>query len=145
MWRKVKECGFKVHEFELQSLYNVYFRTRQHPTKQQQLYDHLPPISKTIKVSPTRQAEHCWRSRDELISDVLLWTPSHGRAKARRPARTTYSSSVRIRDVTLRTCQKKWTIGRSGDREEWHDKMIRWWWRLRKLRTSLSPYRLWIW
>ena len=29
-----------------------------------------------------------WRSRDELISDVLQWTPSHGRAKAGRPART---------------------------------------------------------
>ena len=27
-------------------------------------------------------------SRDELISDVLLWNPSHGRAKAGRPART---------------------------------------------------------
>ena len=31
---------------------------------------------------------HCWRSRNELISDVLLWTPTHGRAKAGRPART---------------------------------------------------------
>ena len=20
----------------------------------------------------------CWRSKDELISDVLLWTPTHG-------------------------------------------------------------------
>ena len=28
------------------------------------------------------------RSKDELIRDVLLWTPSHGRAKAGRPART---------------------------------------------------------
>ena len=27
-------------------------------------------------------------SRDELISDALLWTPTHGRAKAGRPART---------------------------------------------------------
>ena len=26
--------------------------------------------------------------RDGLISDVLLWTPSHGREKAGRPART---------------------------------------------------------
>ena len=25
---------------------------------------------------------------DELISDVLQWTPSHGRAKAGRPSRT---------------------------------------------------------
>ena len=60
---------------------------RQHPTKQQ-LYGHLAPITKTIQVKRTRHAGHCWRSGDELISDVLLWTPSHGRAKARRPART---------------------------------------------------------
>ena len=60
---------------------------RQHPTKQQ-LYGHLPPIMKTIKIRQTRHAGDCWRSRDELISDVLLWTPSHGRAKAGHPART---------------------------------------------------------
>ena len=60
---------------------------RQHPTKQQ-LYGHLPPITKTIQVRRTIHAGHCWRSRDELISDMLQWTPSHGRAKAGRPART---------------------------------------------------------
>ena len=54
---------------------------RQHPTKQQ-LYGHLLAITKTIKVRRTRHAGHCWRSRDELISDVFLWTHSHGRAKA---------------------------------------------------------------
>ena len=52
---------------------------RQHPTRHQ-LYGHLPPITKNIQVRRTRQAGHCWRSRDELISD--------GRAKAGRPART---------------------------------------------------------
>ena len=58
-----------------------------------------------------------WRSRDELISDVLLWTPSHGREKTGQPAGTyIYSSSVGIRDVALRTSQKRWTIGRSGER-----------------------------
>ena len=60
---------------------------RQHPTKQQ-LYGHLPPIMKTIKVRRTRHAGSCWRSKGELISDILLWTPSHGRAKVGRPART---------------------------------------------------------
>ena len=60
---------------------------RQHPTIHQ-LYGHLPPITKTIQVRRTRHAGHCWRSRDKLISDVLLWTPTHGRAKAGRPART---------------------------------------------------------
>ena len=57
------------------------------PTKQQQ-YGHLPPITKTIKDRRTKHAGHSWRSRGELISDVLLWTPSHGQAKAGRPART---------------------------------------------------------
>ena len=60
---------------------------RQHPTKHQ-LYGHLPPTTKTIKVRWTRHAGHCWRSRDKLISDVLRWTPTYGQAKAGRPART---------------------------------------------------------
>ena len=60
---------------------------RQCPIKQQ-LYGHPPPITKTIKVRRTRHAGHCWRSEDELISDFLLWIPSHGQAKAGRPART---------------------------------------------------------
>ena len=60
---------------------------RQHPTKHQ-LYGHLHPITKTINVRRTIHAGHCWRSRDELIRDVLLWTPSQGRAIIRRPART---------------------------------------------------------
>ena len=49
---------------------------QQHPTTHQ-LYGHLPPITKTIQVRRTRHAGHCWRSRDELISDVLPWTPPH--------------------------------------------------------------------
>ena len=54
---------------------------RQHPTRHQ-LYGHLPPIMKTIQVKWTRHAGHCWRSRDEFISDILLWTPTYGRAEA---------------------------------------------------------------
>ena len=60
---------------------------RQHPSRHQ-LYGHLPPITKTIQVRRTRHVGHCWRSRDELIRDVLLWIPTHGRAKAGRPVRT---------------------------------------------------------
>ena len=60
---------------------------RQHPTRHQ-LYGHLPPITKTIQVRRTRHAGHCWRSRGDLICDVLLSSPTYGREKARRPART---------------------------------------------------------
>ena len=67
---------------------------RQHPTKHQ-LYGHLPPITKTIQVRQTRHAGHCCRSRDELISDVLLWTP------------TSKSRMARIQDVALKTYQRQ--------------------------------------
>ena len=60
---------------------------QQHRTKNQ-LYGHLPPITKTIQVRQTGHAGHCWRSKDELISDILLWTPTYGQAKAGQPART---------------------------------------------------------
>ena len=60
---------------------------RQHPTKQQ-LYSHLPTITKTIQVRRTRYVGHCSKSRNELISDIFLWTPSQGRRKAGRPAKT---------------------------------------------------------
>ena len=78
----------------------------QHPTKHQ-LYSCLPPITKTIQVRRTRHTGHCCRSRDELISDVLLWTPTYGQAKAGQPAKHTYSSYVRIRDVSLKTCLRR--------------------------------------
>ena len=102
---------------------------RQHPTRHQ-LYGHLPPIAKTIQVRRTRHAGHCWRSRDELISDVLLWTPLYGRTKAGRPARTY------IQQLCEDTgCSPEYQPGAMNDREKWRE-MVRdicasgttWWW-----------------
>ena len=97
---------------------------RQHPTKHQ-LYGHLPPITKTIQVRQTRHAEHCWRSKDELIRDVLLWTPNMAEQKQDDQLENTYSSCVRIRDVALRTFQRRLTMGRERESQGypcwWHD------------------------
>ena len=60
---------------------------KQHSIKYQ-LYSHLLPIMKAIKVRRTRYVGHCWRSKDELISDILRWIPSHGRAWVGQQART---------------------------------------------------------
>ena len=60
---------------------------QQYPIRHQ-LYGHLPPITKTIQARRTRHDRHCWRSKDEIVSDVLLWTPAYGQSKAERPART---------------------------------------------------------
>ena len=88
---------------------------RQHPTKHQ-LYGHPPPSTKIIQVWRTRHAGHCWRSRDELISNILLWTPTYDWAKQEDQLEHTYSSYVKVRDVVQKTCRRRWTIGKSGER-----------------------------
>ena len=103
----------------------------QHPTKQQ-LYGHLPPITKTIQVRRTRHAGHCWRSKDELISDILLWTYSHGRAKAGRPART-YIQQL-CADIG---CSLEDLSGAMDDREGWLE-------RVRKIHAASATW-LWWW
>ena len=102
---------------------------RQHPTRHQ-LYGHLPPITKTIQVRRTRHAGHCWRSKDELISDVLLWTPTYGRAKAGRPARTYIQPQCEDTG-----CNPEDLPEAMNDREKWRERVrdIRagdttWWW-----------------
>ena len=90
---------------------------RQHPTKHQ-LYGHLPPITKTIQVRRTRHAGHCWRSKDELISDVLLWTPTYGRAKAGRPDRTYIQQQCEDTG-----CSPEDLPEAMNDREKWRERV----------------------
>ena len=105
---------------------------RQHPTRHQQ-YGHLPPITKTIQVRRTRHAEHCWRSKDELISDVLLWTPAYGQAKAGRPARTY------IQQLCEDTgCSPEDLPEAMNEREKWQE-------RVRDIRASSMTWRWWWW
>ena len=110
---------------------------RQHPTRRQ-LYGHLPPITKTIQVRRARHAGHCWRSKGELVSDVLLWTPTYGHAKAGRPARTY------IQQLCEDTgCNPEDLPEAMNDREKWWemvkdiraDGTIWWWWWIVKLYT----------
>ena len=69
---------------------------------------------KTIQARRTRHAGHCWRSKDGLIRDILL--RHMAKQKHDDQLEHTYSSYVRIRDVALKTCQRRWIIWRSGER-----------------------------
>ena len=89
----------------------------QHPTRNQ-LYGHLPPIKRTIQVRRTRHAGHSWRSKDELVSDVLLWTLTYGRAKVGQPARTY------IRQLCEDTgCSPEDLPEAMNDREKWRERV----------------------
>ena len=114
------------------SLKCFYFSWWQHPTRHK-LYGHLPPITKTIQVRRTRHAGHCWRSRDELISDVLLWTPTLGRAKAGRPTRTY------IQQLCEDTgCCPEDLPEVINDREKWRE-------RVRDIRATSTTWWWWWW
>ena len=87
-WKLIKRLEKKLNGNNTRMLQSILNNSwRQYPTMQL-LYGHLPPIMKNTVVSRTRHAGHGWRSREERISDVLLWTPSNDRSKAGRPART---------------------------------------------------------
>ena len=75
---------------------------RQHPTRYQ-LYGHMPPITKTMQARWTRHAGPCWRSKDEIISDVLLWIPVYGQA---------------TRTYIQQLCEAM------NDREKWREKIV---------------------
>ena len=102
---------------------------KQHPTTQQ-LYNHLQSITKTITVWRTRLAGHSWRSKNKLVSDILLWTPSHGRAKAEQPARTY------IQQLYADTgCSLEDLPGPMDGKDGWQERVreicagdVTWWW-----------------
>ena len=119
---------------------------QQHPTRHQ-LYGHLPPITKTIQARQTRHAGHYWRSKDELVSDVLRWAPAYGQSKAGQPARTY------IQQLCEDTgCNPEDLPEAMNDRETWRERArdIRagrtiwwWWWWWWRCKSNISKkYRL---
>ena len=108
----------------------------------------LPPITKTIQVRRARHAGHCWRSKDELISDVLLWTPAYAQVKAGRPARTYIQHLCEDTGCSPEDLPKA-----MNDREKWRKRVrdIRasgttwwwwwwWWWWLAYFRYKIETY-----
>ena len=91
---------------------------KQHPTKQQ-LYNHHPPISQTTQVKQTWHAEHYWRSKEELISDVLFWTPTHGHTRVNWPPKT-YQLCVDT------VCSLEDLPGTMDDRDRWCERESQW-------------------
>ena len=53
-----------------------------------ELYGNIPRVTATIRQQRLRFAGHCWRSKNELSSEVLLWEPSHRKCSRGRPKKT---------------------------------------------------------
>ena len=114
-------------------LYNILNKSWRQYSARHQLYSQLPPITKIIQVRRARHAGHCWRSKDELISDVLLWTPVYGQAKAGRPARTYIQQLCEDTGCSPEDLPKA-----MDDREKWRE-------RVRDIRASGTTWWWWWW
>ena len=129
IWTLTKQLEKKLDGNYTRMLRAILNKSWRHNPTRHQMYGNLPPM-KTIQIRQTRQAGHCWRSRDELISDVLLWTPTHGRAKAGRPARTY------IQQLCEDTgCCPEDLSRVMNDRDKWRERVrdihatsTTWWW-----------------
>ena len=102
-------------------------------TKKKQLYDHQPTIPKTIQIRRSKHAGLDWRSNDELISHIFLWTPSHGRASVGRPTKT-YLQQL----CTYTGCSLEDLLDAMDDKDEW-------WERFNKICASSATWWWWWW
>ena len=86
-------------------------------------------------------------NRDELISDIFLGTPSHGRAKEGRPARTY------IQHLCIDTgCSIEDLQGAMDDRDGWRERVreisagsVTWWWWWHTIRTQIIYIHIYMW
>ena len=112
----------------------------------QQLYGYLPPISKTIQIQRTKHTEHYRRSKNELLGNVLQWTPTHGRTDVEWPTKT-YLQQLCIDTRYSPEDQPKLIDDIYIYRERERVREIRasdtiWWWYLRKFwGRSADVYR----
>ncbi len=96
----------------------VLFQTIQFSVRTQFEYQNISILNNSV----------CWRNKDELISDVLLWTPAYGQAKAGRPARRYMQ---RLCEDT--GCSPEDQPKAMNDREKWRE-------RVRDIRASGTIY-----
>ena len=88
-------------------------------TSNNELHGNIPKITNTIKEHRMRFSGHCWRSREEMISEVLLWEPLHGQRKPGRPNKT-YTAQLR-EDSGCTTDELKMLM---GNRDEWEKRVM---------------------
>ena len=124
-----EEAGRKLHKNVANNIEQILAAT---PNKASNI---RPPASytKTIQVRRNRHAGHGWRSRDELLSVVLLWTPTYDWAKVGRPART-YTQQL----CENTGCSPEDLLKAMNDREKWRE-------RVRDIRASGTTWWWWWW
>ena len=91
---------------------------RQHSTKHQYTATYLPS-RKISKLDEPDTQDTAGEARTSSEVMYFYGPPPMAEQSQDGQLEHTYSSSVKIRDVSQKTCQKRWTIGRNGERGSW--------------------------
>ena len=93
---------------------------QKHPTMKE-IYGSLPRLSARLIEHRTRFAGHCFRAKEEIISDILLWKQSRSR-KLTYPDIIARDSGIHLEDLPNamadRECWKEVVLGVSA-KAEW--------------------------
>ena len=77
-----------------------------------ELYRNITNITITIREHRMHFSGHCWRTREEMIIEVLLWEPLHGQRKPLRPQKTYAAQCAQLRNASgCTTDELKTAIG----------------------------------
>ena len=112
--RKEWNIAFLQWEKLGEKLEKVKITNKRNQKTNKELYSNLPKIIDTLMIRRPQFIGHCWRKKDEVISDLLLWEPKHSARKRGRPA-TTYVDQLR-NDTGLSIAELKSIL---GNQKEW--------------------------
>ena len=84
------------------------------------LYGEIPQITTAIAAQRVRFSGHCWRSKDELAHQLLLWKRTHGKRARGRPRRTVIDQLVDNTELQ----KEDLDANAMNDREYWNSKAV---------------------
>ena len=87
---------------------------KEHMTNEM-LYEDLPPVTLKIQQRRLRLAGHCWRHKEEIASQLVLWEPVEGKRNRGRQ-NTTYIDNL-LQDTGMANTQELCTV--MEDRTGW--------------------------
>ena len=83
------------------------------------LYARLPRISTTSRERRLKFGGHCWRSKNEVVRDLVVWELKHGKRSVEGQACTFINQLEEETGVPETACWQRWMTGLAGERKPW--------------------------
>ena len=119
MWTLTKELEKKLNGCYTKMLRVVKNVSWKQHMRNEVLHGEIPKITTAIAAQRKRLSGHCWQSNDEVVYQLLLWEPTHGKRTCGRPRQTFIDQLVDDSEL-----QKEDLANAMNDREYWKSKVV---------------------